>query len=108
VTCDYSGLTPGVEVGNILRVIMGTGRGQLRKITGNTPTQLSWDLPLVLDETSVWIVEDAAWSYIVDSSDVDNANYQLATSLTLPSTNFLDFFDGCGRLHRKFGRCGIE
>jgi hypothetical protein len=91
VTCDYSGLTPGVEVGNILRVIMGTGRGQLRKITGNTPTQLSWDLPLVLDETSVWIVEDAAWSYIVDSSDVDNANYQLATSLTLPSTNFLDF-----------------
>jgi hypothetical protein len=91
VTCDYSGLTPGVEVGNILRVIQGTGRGQLRKITGNTPTQLSWDLPLVLDETSVWIVEDAAWSYIVDSSDVDNANYQLATSLTLPSTNFLDF-----------------
>jgi hypothetical protein len=91
VTYDYSGLTPGVEVGNILRVIMGTGRGQLRKITGNTPTQLSWDLPLVLDETSVWIVEDAAWSYIVDSSDVDNANYQLATSLTLPSTNFLDF-----------------
>jgi hypothetical protein len=91
VTCDYSGLTPGVEVGNILRVIMGTGRGQLRKITGNTPTQLSWDLPLVLDETSVWIVEDAAWSCIVDSSDVDNANYQLATSLTLPSTNFLDF-----------------
>ncbi|MGA9625863.1 MAG: phage tail protein, partial [Bryobacteraceae bacterium] len=91
VTCDYSGLTPGVEVGNILRVIMGTGRGQLRKITGNTPTQLSWDLPMVLDETSVWIVEDAAWSYIVDSSDVDNANYQLATSLTLPSTNFLDF-----------------
>ena len=91
VTCDYSGLTPGVEVGNILRVIQGTGRGQLRKITGNTPTQLSWDLPLVLDETSVWIVEDAAWSYIVDSSDVANANYQLATSLTLPSTNFLDF-----------------
>jgi hypothetical protein len=91
VTCNYSGLTPGVEVGNILRVIMGTGRGQLRKITGNTPTQLSWDLPLVLDETSVCIVEDAAWSYSVDSSDVDNANYQLATSLTLPSTNFLDF-----------------
>jgi len=29
-------------------------------------------------------------SYIVDSSDVDNANYQLATSLTLPA-QLLDF-----------------
>ena len=50
-------MTPGAEVGNILRVIAGTGRGQLRKITGNTATQLSWDLPLALDQTSVWIVE---------------------------------------------------
>ena len=49
VTNGYGGMTPGKEVGNILRVILGTGRGQLRKITANTATQLSWDLPLVLD-----------------------------------------------------------
>jgi hypothetical protein len=54
-TYNYSGMTAGAEVGNVLRVIAGTGRGELRKITGNTATQLSWDLPLVLDQTSVWI-----------------------------------------------------
>ena len=46
VTNGYGGMIPGKEVGNILRVIAGTGRGQLRKITANTATQLSWDLPL--------------------------------------------------------------
>ena len=59
-----NGMTPGAEVGNILRVIQGTGRGQLRKITGNTATQLSWDLPLLLDTTSIWIVEAPAWDYM--------------------------------------------
>jgi hypothetical protein len=36
-----NGMTPGAEVGNVLRVMQGTGRGQLRKITGNTATTLS-------------------------------------------------------------------
>jgi len=74
VTCDYSGFDAGVEVGNILRVIMGTGRGQLRKITGNTAH------PVVLGFCRWFSMKprygswrDAAWSYIVDSSDVDNA-----------------------------------
>ena len=37
VANGYGGMTPGAEVGNILRVIQGTGRGELRKITATRP-----------------------------------------------------------------------
>jgi hypothetical protein len=89
-TCAYGGLTPGAEIGNILRVIAGTGRGELRKITGNTATQLSWDLPLVLDETSVWIVEAPAWDYTGDSTAFDNADSLRAVMMNIPTDNFID------------------
>jgi hypothetical protein len=85
-----AGMTPGAEVGNVLRVIQGTGRGQLRKITGNTATQLSWDLPLVLDETSVWIVEAPAWDYSGDSTAISNADSLRAVTLNVPTDNFID------------------
>ncbi|HZT29237.1 MAG TPA: hypothetical protein VFA33_05105 [Bryobacteraceae bacterium] len=84
------GMTPGAEVGNILRVIAGTGRGQLRKITGNTQTQLSWDLPLTLDTTSVWIVEAPAWDYVADSTAISNADPSHAVTLNVPTDNFVD------------------
>ena len=84
------GMTPGAEVGNVLRVIQGTGRGELRKITGNTATQLSWDLPLVLDETSVWIVEAPAWDYSADSTAIDNADPSRAVTLNIATDNFID------------------
>ena len=85
-----NGMTPGAEVGNILRVIAGKGRGELRKITGNTATQLSWDLPLVLDQTSVWIVVAAAWDYSADSAAIDNADPSHPVTLNIPTANFLD------------------
>jgi len=84
------GMTPGAEVGNILRVIAGTGRGQLRKITGNTATQLSWDLPLVLDTSSIWIVEAPAWDYSADSAAIDNADPSHPVTLNIATANFLD------------------
>ena len=89
-TDNYTGLVPGIEVGNILRVIQGTGRGQLRRITGNTATQLSWDFPLLLDTTSVWIVEAPTWDYTGDSTTINNALPLSATSLSIPTGNFLD------------------
>jgi hypothetical protein len=89
-TYDYSGMTAGAEVGNVLRVIAGTGRGELRKITGNTATQLSWDLPLLLDETSVWIVEAAAWDYSADSASIDNADPSHPMTLNIATDNFID------------------
>jgi hypothetical protein len=85
-----NGMTPSAEVGNILRVIQGTGRGQLRKITGNTQTQLSWDLPLLLDTTSVWIVEAPAWDYIADSTAIDNADPTHAVVLNVPTDNLIN------------------
>ncbi len=84
------GMTPGAEVGNILRVIQGTGRGQLRKITGNTATQLSWDLPLLLDTTSVWIVEAPAWDYVADSTAISNADPSHSVVLNMATDNFID------------------
>jgi hypothetical protein len=89
-TYDYSGMTAGAEVGNVLRVIAGTGRGELRKITGNTATQLSWDLPLLLDETSVWIVEAAAWDYSADSAAIYNADPSHPMTLNIATDNFID------------------
>jgi hypothetical protein len=85
-----NGMNPGAEVGNVLRVIHGTGRGQLRKITGNTQTQLSWDLPLLLDTTSVWIVEAPAWDYSADSTAINNADPTHAVTLNVPTDNFVD------------------
>jgi hypothetical protein len=84
------GMTPRAEVGNILRVIAGTGRGQLRKITDNTATQLSWDLPLVLDTSSIWIVEVPAWDYSADSAAIDNADPSHPVTLNIATANFLD------------------
>lgn len=85
---NWQGLTPGTEVGQILRVIQGTSRGQLRKITGNTATAFTWDIPLLLDQTSVWIIEQPAWEYQNDSSAAPNADYMHEATLTVPVANF--------------------
>ncbi|MGD0777103.1 MAG: hypothetical protein ABSC05_30150, partial [Candidatus Solibacter sp.] len=87
----HGGLIAHAEKGLVIRVIAGTNRGATAKVVDNTTTAYTLDQPLLIDSTSVWIVEDTAWSNSVRSDDAGNANYQLATSLTLPTTNFLDF-----------------
>ena len=90
-TCNYGGLTPTAEVGNLIRVIAGTGRGQPPStITSNTSTQLSFQPPLLMDQTSVWIVEAPAWAFAADSTSIDNSNPLVPISLTLPTANFID------------------
>lgn len=87
----YAGLTPGALVGALIRVIAGTGRGTPpRKITGNTATQINWDLPMVLDETSAWITEEAAWTYTADSTSMGNGNPLAQTTLAIPAANFTE------------------
>ena len=86
----WVGLNPGTEVGDILRVITGTGRGSTRKITGNTTTGFSWDLPLLLDMTSVFITEKPTWDYVSDSTEIDNADYNHQATLTVAATNFVN------------------
>jgi len=51
---------------------------------------LSWDAPLVLDGTSVWIVEVPSWDYTGDSTTINNADSLHAVSLNIPTDNFID------------------
>jgi hypothetical protein len=52
-------MTPGAEVGNLVRVIRGFSRGTPpRKIVANTATTITWDLPMVINPGDVWIIEE--------------------------------------------------
>lgn len=86
----YSGLELDAEVGMVLRVIQGTGRGQLRKITGNTDVMLIWDDPLVLDTTSIWIVEEASWIWFGDSTAMGIVDHSQPTTMIVPAQNLLE------------------
>ena len=87
----YAGLNSS-ETGDILRVIAGTGRGQTRKITGVTSggTGFTWDLPLYLDQSSIFITEEPTWEYISDSTAIDNGDYQHQAVLNVAATNFIN------------------
>lgn len=85
----YLGLTVNAETGSILRVIKGTSRGELRKILSNTATSITWDLPLPLDSTSVWIIEQDAYIWQADSTDVGNADRLKSTTVAVPCDNLL-------------------
>ena len=80
----------GVEVGNLIRVIGNTGRGQTPStITANTATGLTFQPALTMDDTSVWIVEGATWGFQADSTTIDNASPLTPVSLAVPTANFI-------------------
>jgi hypothetical protein len=86
----YGGLKPAAEVGNLIRIVKGTGRGQAPStITANTATQLTFQPPLLMDITSVWIVESPTWAYQADSSAAGNACPTISTTLSVPTENFV-------------------
>jgi hypothetical protein len=86
----YGGMTPGVEVGNLIRIIQGTGRHQPPStITANSSTALTFQPPLLMDVTSVWIVEGPTWAYQGDSSAAGNAVPSLPATLSVPTANFI-------------------
>jgi hypothetical protein len=89
-TDSYGGLTPGAEVGNLIRVIRGTGRGQPpSQITANTATTLTFQPGIVMDETSVWIIEAPVWAFQADSTSIDNASPLTPVVLSVPAANFI-------------------
>jgi hypothetical protein len=91
VANSYGGLAANAEIGNLIRVIAGTGRGQPPStITANTSTQLTFQPPLLMDDTSVWIVEAPAWAFQADSTSIDNANPLTPVSLSVPTANFIE------------------
>jgi hypothetical protein len=85
----FSGLTADSEVGYVMRVIGGTGRGQTAKIVSNTSTSYTLDQALTLDTDSIVIVENGEWQDFVDSTATNNYDPTLATTLSVPTTNYL-------------------
>ncbi|HUJ78675.1 MAG TPA: hypothetical protein VLY45_00005, partial [Nitrospiria bacterium] len=86
-----NGMTPGAEVGNLIRVIQGVSRGTPpRKIVANTATSLTWDLPMVINPGDVWIVEEPTWPYSCDTTSLDNGNPLAVTTINMPTGNFVD------------------
>ncbi len=86
-----SGMTPGAEVGNLIRVIQGSSRGTPpRKIVANTATTITWDLPMVINPGDVWIIEEPTWPYSCDTTSFDNADPLATTTINMPTGNFVD------------------
>jgi hypothetical protein len=86
-----NGMTPGAEVGNLVRVIQGVSRGTPpRKIIANTATTITWDIPMVINPGDVWIIEEASWPYSYDTTTLSNADPLAATTINMPTNNFVD------------------
>jgi hypothetical protein len=86
-----NGMTPGAEVGNLIRVIQGVSRGTPpRKIVSNTATAITWDLPMVINPGDVWIIEEPTWPYSCDTTSLDNGNPLAVTTINMPTNNFVD------------------
>jgi hypothetical protein len=59
-----AGLTAGAEVGNLVRILSGSGLGQLpRQITANTSTTLTVDPPyeILIDLDTIAVIEEPKW-----------------------------------------------
>ena len=61
-----------------------------RASRSNTATGLTWDLPLLMDETSVWIIETPSWQYSADSTTADQSAPNATASLVVPVDNFIN------------------
>jgi hypothetical protein len=86
-----NGMTPGAEVGNLVRVIQGVSRGTPpRKIIENTATTITWDIPMVINPGDVWIVEEATWPYSYDTTSFSNADPLASATINMPTNNFVD------------------
>jgi hypothetical protein len=86
-----AGMTPNEERGLLVRIIGGTGKGQVRRIVSNTATIHTVDQPwdVTPDATSVYIVQEPGYSYAAESSAIDNDAPDNAMTLTLPVDNLL-------------------
>jgi hypothetical protein len=68
-----AGLAVNQEAGRLVRILRGTGAGQIRYATGNSNIRIliqpPWDT--VPDQTSIVIVEAPDWDYFTETSDAD-------------------------------------
>ena len=81
-----NGMTPGAELGALVRVTQGASRGTPpRKITANTATSITWDLPMVINPGDVWIIEEPTWPYSCDTTSFQNGNPLTVATLNMPT-----------------------
>jgi hypothetical protein len=86
-----SGMTPNEERGLLVRIIGGTGKGQVRRIVANSATVHTVDQPwdVTPNASSVYIVQEPGYSYVAESAPIDNDAPDNLMALTLPVDNLL-------------------
>lgn len=84
----FSGLTPNLEQGMVLRVIAGKSRGAKSNVLANTKDTYFLDSAILLDSSSVWIITERGWPYVQDSAVLDNPDPFQPMSIQLPLDNF--------------------
>lgn len=87
VTDSALAMTSGAHVGKQIRVISGTGAGQVLRIKANTATQITADFQTTLDSTSRYIVEESDWAYTGEGASVDNSDRTAPLSMAVEVGN---------------------
>jgi hypothetical protein len=89
-----AGMTVNEEIGNLVRVLSGPGRGQIRRITSNTADTCTIDTPWDTDDlptsASVWIVEAPLWAYLSESEVCNASTLNVQGTMRMPIDNLLN------------------
>jgi hypothetical protein len=86
---DSPGFVPSAEVGRLVRILRGTGAGQVRWISANDATTLTvipnWDT--IPDSTSIFIVEAADWRHVAETSEMGVPHGGINVEIRVPVPN---------------------
>jgi hypothetical protein len=87
-----AGLAVNADQGKLLRIIAGTGRGDVYRIASNTSNRITiegdWLPDRVPDATTRHIVEDAEWVVRQDSDAIVNSRPDAELSFNVEATNY--------------------
>lgn len=88
-----TGMVPDAEIGNLLRVIAGHGRGTVRRIIDNDATTIwvdtPWDKDDPPDTDSVFIVESPSWAFVSEADICPTSVYGVTGAFRIPVDNLL-------------------
>lgn len=90
VNSGGSGLTVNAEIGNLIRIIHGLGRGYTYRIKSNTATKVYIDgaWTITPDSTSRYIIEEAVFQDALVAGPFDNSDPNSEVTLTPEVTNY--------------------
>ena len=84
----HTGLSVNFESGLVGRIISGFNRGAKANVVSNTATSYTFDSPMLMDTTSVLIIEAATWYPSVDTVVPANLDPTVTFTLPLPVINY--------------------